>query len=79
MQKDHAKSTGTTFSPYATVFFANWGAAASILHQVLQWLDDRRYDGYVLVEQDVLPGMGAPRDSALRNREYLRSLEHKFA
>ena len=79
LQKDHAKSTGTTFSPYATVFFANWDAAASILPQVLQWLDHRHYDGYVLVEQDVLPGMGAPRESALRNREYLRSLEPRFA
>jgi inosose dehydratase len=28
----------------------------------------------VVVEQDVLPGMGSPRESALRNREYLRSV-----
>ncbi len=32
------------------------------------------YDGWVVVEQDVLPGMGAPKDSAARNREYLRSI-----
>jgi inosose dehydratase len=32
------------------------------------------YDGWVVVEQDVLPGMGAPRESARRNREYLRSI-----
>jgi inosose dehydratase len=30
------------------------------------------------VEQDVLPGMGAPRESARRNREYLRSVESNF-
>jgi hypothetical protein len=29
----------------------------------------------VLVEQDVLPGMGAPKESARRNREYLRGVE----
>jgi len=32
-----------------------------------------------LVEQDILPGMGAPKDSASRNREYLRSIEQYFA
>ena len=42
---------------------------------VLRWLERNSYDGYVLVEQDVLPGMGTPRESALRNREYLRSIE----
>jgi inosose dehydratase len=45
---------------------------------VLRWLKDSRYEGYVLVEQDVLPGMGAPKESALRNREYLRSIEQNF-
>ena len=46
---------------------------------VLRWLAARGYDGYALVEQDVLPGMGAPRESARRNREYLRSLEMRIA
>lgn len=36
------------------------------------------YDGYVLVEQDILPGMGAPKESARRNREYLRSIQANF-
>ncbi|RDI95316.1 xylose isomerase [Meiothermus sp. QL-1] len=30
------------------------------------------YDGWITVEQDVLPGMGAPKASAERNRAYLR-------
>jgi inosose dehydratase len=37
-------------------------------------LDDIGYGGWVVVEQDVLPGMGSPRESARRNREYLRSI-----
>lgn len=41
---------------------------------VRDWLKQRNYDGWVLVEQDVLPGMGTPKESALRNREYLRSI-----
>jgi inosose dehydratase len=46
---------------------------------LLQWLSAQDYKGYVLVEQDVLPGMGTPRESAHRNREYLRSIESNFA
>jgi inosose dehydratase len=41
---------------------------------VVQWLRDRGYDGWIVVEQDVLPGMGTPKESARRNREYLASL-----
>ncbi len=32
------------------------------------------YDGWIVVEQDVLPGLGTPRESAARNRAYLRSI-----
>ena len=41
---------------------------------VMQWLRRREYRGWVLVEQDVLPGLGTPKESARRNREYLRGL-----
>ena len=34
----------------------------------------RNYTGFITVEQDVLPGMGAPKESARRNREYLKTL-----
>lgn len=37
-------------------------------------LQEWDYDGWIVVEQDVLPGMGAPRESARRNREYLHSI-----
>lgn len=32
------------------------------------------YDGWIVVEQDVLPGMGKPKESARRNRNYLESI-----
>jgi inosose dehydratase len=41
---------------------------------MLAALDEIGYDGWVVVEQDVLPGMGNPRESARRNRDYLRSI-----
>jgi inosose dehydratase len=37
-------------------------------------LESLGYDGWIVVEQDVLPGMGNPKESARRNREYLRSI-----
>jgi inosose dehydratase len=37
-------------------------------------LDKQGYDDWIVVEQDVLPGMGSPKDSARRNREYLASI-----
>jgi len=40
---------------------------------MLAALDEIDYDGWIVVEQDVLPGMGNPRESARRNREYLRA------
>jgi inosose dehydratase len=41
---------------------------------VADWLEGRRDLHWGIVEQDVLPGMGAPKESARRNREYLRSI-----
>jgi inosose dehydratase len=32
------------------------------------------YAGWIVVEQDVLPGLGTPRESAQRNRDFLRGL-----
>jgi inosose dehydratase len=37
-------------------------------------LEKMGYDGWIVVEQDVLPGMGKPRESARRNRDYLTSI-----
>jgi inosose dehydratase len=37
-------------------------------------LEAMGYDGWIVVEQDVLPGMGKPRESARRNREYLAGI-----
>ena len=41
---------------------------------LMKQLRDLGYEGWGVVEQDVLPGMGAPKESARRNREYIRAL-----
>lgn len=41
---------------------------------VLEKLEEIGYAGWIVVEQDVLPGMGSPKESARRNRQYLESI-----
>ena len=40
-------------------------------------LRNRNYGGWIVVEQDVLPGMGSPYESAERNFQYLNSIMAK--
>lgn len=58
--------------------FCELGKGCVDFPALLRWLAARHYDRYVLVEQDILPGMGTPKESAWRNREYLRSIEGNF-
>ncbi|MFL5803384.1 MAG: TIM barrel protein [Roseiflexaceae bacterium] len=54
--------------------FCELGQGSVDFGAVADWLRARDYRGWIVVEQDVLPGMGTPRASAQRNREYLRTI-----
>jgi inosose dehydratase len=54
--------------------FCELGQGCVNFPAVVALLRDHAYHGWVVVEQDVLPGMGAPRESALRNRDYLKAI-----
>jgi inosose dehydratase len=54
--------------------FCELGRGCVDFPAVLAALRETGYDGWIVVEQDILPGMGDPRESARRNREYLRSI-----
>lgn len=54
--------------------FCELGRGCVDFPSVIRWLRDHRYDGWIVVEQDVLPGQGSPRESARRSRDYLRLL-----
>ncbi|NSW52255.1 MAG: TIM barrel protein [Anaerolineae bacterium] len=54
--------------------FCELGQGAVDFPAVKAELERHAYDGWIVVEQDVLPGMGKPFDSALRNRQYLQSI-----
>jgi inosose dehydratase len=54
--------------------FCELGEGAVDFPAVLRALEAAGYDGWIVVEQDVLPRHGTPRASAQRNRDYLRTL-----
>ena len=54
--------------------FCELGKGCVDFPAVAGWLDGRPDLTWGIVEQDVLPGMGKPMESARRNREYLRSI-----
>jgi inosose dehydratase len=54
--------------------FCELGRGSVPFAAVLDALRARQYAGWIVVEQDVLPGLGTPAASAGRNRQYLRGL-----
>ena len=54
--------------------FCELGKGCVDFSAVYGWMRRQGYSGYVTVEQDVLPGMGMPFESAQRNREFLRTI-----
>jgi inosose dehydratase len=54
--------------------FCELGKGVVNFPALLTELAQMGYDGWGVVEQDVLPGMGSPRESAHRNRLYLKSI-----
>lgn len=54
--------------------FCELGQGAIDFEAILEELKNQHYTDWIVVEQDVLPGMGDPKQSARRNREFLRSI-----
>jgi inosose dehydratase len=54
--------------------FSELGQGVVDFPAVLEALRMIGYRGWGVVEQDVLPGMGSPKESAQRNRNYLRGI-----
>lgn len=54
--------------------FCELGRGSVPFVSLVEQLRNNTYRGWIVVEQDVLPGMGSPAESAQRNRVYLRSI-----
>jgi inosose dehydratase len=68
------QQNGDYFAAIRQGVFCELGQGVVNFPQIRDMLTARGYDGWIVVEQDVLPSMGAPKLSAQRNRDYLRSI-----
>ncbi len=72
--KKSAENKWDYFKSVSEGIFCELGKGDVDFPALLAELEKMGFDGWGVVEQDVLPGMGKPKDSARRNREYIRSL-----
>lgn len=54
--------------------FCELGKGNVDFQSIVDFLNEKGYNGWIVVEQDVLPGMGLPKKCALNNREFIKSL-----
>ena len=62
------------FKSVAGGVFCELGKGAVDFAAIMEELKKQNYKGWIVVEQDVLPGMGNPRICAQRNRDFIKTL-----
>ena len=62
------------FKSVANGVFCELGKGSVDFRAIAEELHAQKYSGWIVVEQDVLPGMGNPKVCAQRNREFIKSL-----
>lgn len=80
--KDYSSAVGESsrknqsdyFESVKNGVFCELGKGSVDFKSIVEELRNRKYAGWIVVEQDVLPGMGNPKQCAKANREYLKSL-----
>ena len=70
MRRDHRDY----FAAVRNGVFCELGRGSVDFPRLVEAMRDGGYDGWIVVEQDVLPALGTPEQSARRNRDYLRTL-----
>ena len=69
-----AKEEWDYFTAVRNGVFCELGKGEIDFRAIVAELERIGYQGWGVVEQDVLPGMGSPKESALRNRAFLREI-----
>lgn len=72
--KDSCENQYDYFESVKHGVFCELGKGSVDFESIAAELRKRNYDGWIVVEQDVLPGMGNPKQCARANREYLKGL-----
>ncbi len=71
------RAAGEDFDYFKSVeegIFCELGKGIVDFESIVRILNDRSYNGWIVVEQDVLPGMGSPKKCALKNRNFIKKL-----
>jgi inosose dehydratase len=74
ISEESAANEWDYFESVGNGIFCELGKGSINFEAVLKELQSQNYDGWIVVEQDILPGMGSPKESAQRNREFLKSI-----
>jgi inosose dehydratase len=80
--KDYDRSVGDVarekkldyFESVKRGVFCELGKGSVDFHSIVNELKQRAYNGWIVVEQDVLPGMGNPKECAKNNRDFIKTL-----
>ena len=72
--KQAAENNWNYFQSVQNGIFCELGKGDVPFDAVKTGLQQKGYDGWIVVEQDVLPGMGSPRECAQNNRNYLQTI-----
>ena len=68
------KSGGDYFDALGRGVFCELGKGSVDFRAIVEYLETTGYGDWIVVEQDILPGMGNPKICAKANRDYIRTL-----
>ena len=68
------EANGDYFDALKRGVFCELGKGAVDFDTITSLLKDMKYNDWIVVEQDILPGMGNPKNCARANRDYIKTL-----
>lgn len=68
------KANGDYFDAIRRGVFCELGKGVVDFKSIVNILNEQNYNDWIVVEQDILPGMGKPKDCAQYNRNYIKTL-----
>ncbi|MCK4748073.1 MAG: TIM barrel protein [Bacteroidales bacterium] len=74
IDKQASRDNFNYFESVEAGIFCELGKGNVDFQSIVNILNKNDYDGWIVVEQDVLPGMGSPKGCAFNNREFIRKL-----
>lgn len=69
-----AAAKGDYFDAVKRGVFCELGKGTVNFKEIVEVLKEKQFKGWIVVEQDILPGMGNSKKCALANRDYIKTL-----